>query len=266
MNLHVEHRIEIERELRAAVADKLIVPHYQPKIALKDNRVTGFEALARWHRHTFDWVAPDEFISIAEEIGILNEVTDQVLRQACLDANMWPAEMTLSFNVSASQLRDPTLRQRVLAILAETGFSSRRFELEITETALADNIAVVQRVVDELRQAGIRIALDDFGCGYATLRQLLYLRLDRVKIDRSFVAGLGKDEDSTVVVRAILGLANAFGLATTAEGIEHSDQLAWLKADGCSEGQGYLFGAAVPAYQIPSILERLRVEGADGKV
>jgi len=203
-----------------------------------------------------------QHIAIAEEIGILNELNDQVFRQACRDAGMWPAEMTLAFNISASQLHDPTLMPRVLAILAETGLSPHRLELESTENALADNIAVVQRVVNELRQTGIRIALDDFGCGYATLSQLLSLRLDRIKIDRSFVAGLGKDKDSTAIVRAILALAKTFGLATTAEGIEHAEQLASLRAESCSEGQGYLFGNAVPAHQIPSVLWKLRVQGA----
>jgi predicted signal transduction protein with EAL and GGDEF domain len=184
MDAHVECRIEIERELYAAVAGKRIVPYYQPTVALKDSRITGFEALARWHSDAFGWVGPDQFIAIAEEIGILNELSDQVLQQACRDAGTWPTEMTLAFNISASQLHDPTLISRVLAILAETGLGPHRLELEITETALADNLTVVQGVVDELRQAGIRIALDDFGCGYATLSQLLSLRLDRVKIEK----------------------------------------------------------------------------------
>jgi diguanylate cyclase (GGDEF)-like protein len=262
VDAHVTYRIEIERELRAAIADRLICPHYQPKVALKDNRVTGFEVLARWYNDRFGWVAPDVFIPIAEEIGLISELSDQILRQACIDAGMWDAEITLAFNISASQLRDHTLGPRVLAILAETGISPRRLELEITETALADNIAVVQTVLDEVRQAGIRIALDDFGCGYATLRQLLYLRLDRVKIDRGFVAGFEKDEDCTAIVRAILGLAIAFGLATTAEGIEHPDQRASLLANGCLEGQGHLFGEAVPAFQIPSVLEKFRIQDA----
>jgi EAL domain-containing protein (putative c-di-GMP-specific phosphodiesterase class I) len=252
--ISVTHRVEIGRELRAAVMNKLIVPHYQPVVALEGISVIGFEALARWHSKRFQAVAPDVFIAIAEEIGLLGELTEQLLRQACLDADTWPAELTLAFNISVSQLRDPTLVPRVLAILAETGLNPRRLELEITETALADNIAVVQKVVDELRQAGMRIALDDFGCGYATLNQLLYLRLDRIKIDRGFVAGLGKDKDSATIVRAILQLANGFGLATTAEGIEHADQLASLRLEGCSEGQGFLFGSAVPAHRIPQFL------------
>jgi EAL domain-containing protein (putative c-di-GMP-specific phosphodiesterase class I) len=128
--------------------------------------------------------------------------------------------------------------------------------LEITETALVDHIAVAQNIIKQLRQAGVRIALDDFGTGYATLSQLLSLHLDRIKIDRSFVDRLGKDSEGTTIVRAILGLANGFGLATTAEGIEDADQLASLKASGCNEGQGYLFGKAVPAGEITGILAK----------
>ncbi len=260
MNAHVEHRIAIERELRAAVAAKIIVPYYQPLIAFDDNRVIGFEALARWKSDKSGWVAPDLFITIAEEIGLISELGDQLLRHACLDARTWSAEMTLAFNISAVQLRDPTLGLRILAILAETGFSPRRLELEITETALVDNITIVQNVINQLRHVGVRIALDDFGTGYATLSQLLSFPLDRIKIDRSFVDRLGTDKGSTTIVRAILGLANGFGLATTAEGIEDADQLAALKESGCQEGQGFLFGQAVPANEIPTVLERLNTK------
>lgn len=260
MNAHVERRMAIERELRAAVAAKLIVPHYQPLVAFEGDRVIGYEALARWNSDKFGWVAPDVFITVAEEIGLISELGDQLLHQACLDAGTWPVEITLAFNISAIQLRDPALGLRILAILAETGFSPRRLELEITETALVDHIAVAQNIIIQLRQAGVRIALDDFGTGYATLSQLLSLQLDRIKIDRSFVDRLGKDKESTTIVRAILGLADGFGLATTAEGIEDADQLACLKANGCQEGQGYLFGKAVPANEIPSVLEKLKSE------
>ena len=254
MDAHVKRRITIERELRAAVAAKTIVPHYQPVVAFEGIRIIGFEALARWKSDTFGWVAPEVFITVAEEIGLISELGDQLLRQACRDALTWPAELTLAFNLSAIQLRDPTLGLRVLAILGETGFSPRRLELEITETVLVDNIAVAQEVIIQLREAGVRIALDDFGTGYATLSQLLSFQLDRIKIDRSFVDRLGKDTESDIIVRAVLGLAKGFGLATTAEGIESADQLASLKADGCLEGQGYLFGQAVPANEIHKVL------------
>jgi diguanylate cyclase (GGDEF)-like protein len=254
MDAHVKRRITIERELRAAVAAKTIVPHYQPVVAFEGTRIIGFEALARWKSDTFGWVAPEVFITVAEEIGLISELGDQLLHQACRDALTWPAELTLAFNLSAIQLRDHTLGLRVLAILGETGFSPRRLELEITETVLVDNIAVAQQVIIQLREAGVRIALDDFGTGYATLSQLLSFQLDRIKIDRSFVDRLGKDREGDTIVRAVLGLAKGFGLATTAEGIESADQLASLKADGCLEGQGYLFGKAVPANEIHKVL------------
>jgi len=255
MDAHVERRIAIETALRAAVAAKTIVPYYQPVVAFAGRRVVGFEALARWKSDKFGWVAPDLFITVAEEIGIIGELGDQLLRQACLDARAWPAELTLAFNISAVQLRDPTLGLRVLAILAETGFNPRRLELEITETAVVDNMKMALEITRQLRQAGVRIAVDDFGTGYATLSQLLSLKLDRIKIDRSFVDRLGKDKESTTIVRAVLGLASGFSLETTAEGIENDEQLASLRAEGCLEGQGYLFGKAVPANDVQSLLE-----------
>jgi diguanylate cyclase (GGDEF)-like protein len=255
MDAHVERRVAIENELRAAVAAKIIVPYYQPVVAFEGRRVIGFEALARWKSEKLGWVAPDVFITVAEEIGIINELGDQLLRQACLDARTWPPDLTLAFNISAIQLRVPTIGLRILAILAETGFNPRRLELEITETAIVDNIKVAQNVTSQLRQAGVRIALDDFGTGYATLSQLLALKLDRIKIDRSFVDRLGKDKESTTIVRAVLGLAHGFELETTAEGVENDKQLASLRAEGCLEGQGYLFSKAVPAYEVQSLLE-----------
>ncbi len=255
MDAHVERRVAIENELRAAVAANIIVPYYQPVVVFEGRRVVGFEALARWKSDRFGWVAPDVFITVAEEIGIIGELGDQLLRQACLDACKWPTELTLAFNISGVQLRAPTIGLRVLSILAETGFSPHRLELEITETALVDNINVAQAVTRELRQAGVRIALDDFGTGYATLSQLLSLKLDRIKIDRSFVDRLGKDKESTTIVRAVLGLAHGFELETTAEGIEDDEQLASLRADGCLEGQGFLFSKAVPANEVQGLLE-----------
>jgi diguanylate cyclase (GGDEF)-like protein len=255
MDTHVERRVAIENELRAAVAAKIIVPYYQPVVELKSKRVVGFEALARWKSDKFGWIAPDLFITVAEEIGVISDLGDQLLRQACLDARAWPPDLTLAFNISGIQLRDPTLGLRILAILAETGLSPRRLEIEITETALVDNIMVAQNVTSQLRQAGVRIALDDFGTGYATLSQLLSLKLDRIKIDRSFVDRLGKDKEGTTIVRAVLGLASGFEIETTAEGIENDEQLAALNADGCLEGQGYLFSKAVPANEVQGLLE-----------
>jgi EAL domain-containing protein (putative c-di-GMP-specific phosphodiesterase class I) len=178
----------------------------------------------------------------------------QLLRRACLDAKAWPSTFTLAFNISPVQLRDSTVGLRILSILAETGFSPRHLEIEITESALVENIAVAQAIIDELRAAGIRIALDDFGTGYSTLSQLLSFRLDKIKIDRSFVSRLNESSDAQAIVRPILGLAKGLGLTTTAEGVEDAAQVAYLKTNGCTEVQGYLFSKAVSAADIPTLL------------
>ena len=256
MDTHVERRIQIEREFRSALASNTIVPHYQPLVSLDGNRIIGFEALARWNSANLGYVPPDVFIPIAEETGLINVLGDQLFRRACLEAKAWPENFILAFNISPIQLRDATIGLRILSILGQTGFSPRRLEIEITESALVQNVAVVQSVIDDLRRAGVRIALDDFGTGYATLTQLLSFHLDKIKIDRSFVSRLDKSDESLVIVRAILGLAKGLGLTTTAEGVEDATQLACLKANGCAEGQGYLFSKAVPAAEIPALLRR----------
>ena len=257
--MDAEQRVTLERDFRSALATNRIVPHYQPVVALDGNHVIGFEALARWNSDNFGWVEPDKFIAIAEELGLINELYDRLLRQACLDARTWPADLSVAINVSATQLRDATLGSRILTTLAAVDFSPKRLELEITETALIEQIEIARNVIGQLRQAGIRIALDDFGTGYSTLSQLLAFRIDRLKIDRRFVSRLGKESSSEIIVRAILGLASEFGLATTAEGIEDLMQLAALKAHGCQAGQGHLFGKAMPAGAISSVLEKGKV-------
>jgi diguanylate cyclase (GGDEF)-like protein len=256
MDMHAERRIQLELDLRSAIASNGIVSHYQPLVSLDGNRIIGFEALARWQNGHSGFVSPEVFIPIAEETGLINSLGDQLFRRACLDAKAWPATFVLAFNISPVQLRDRTLGLRLLSILGQTGFNPRRLEIEITESALVENMEVAQTVIDQLRQAGVRIALDDFGTGYATLSQLLSFHLDKIKIDRSFVSRLDKSEDAQVIVRAIIGLAKGFGLTTTAEGIEGAGQLSYLMANGCAEGQGYLFSKAVPAADIAALLNR----------
>jgi EAL domain-containing protein (putative c-di-GMP-specific phosphodiesterase class I) len=258
MDAYFERRIQIERELRRAVASDsdCIVPYYQPLVSLQDNRVIGFEALARWQSKSLGFVPPDTFIPIAEETQLINPLGERLFRRACIDANAWPADLLLAFNISAVQLRDPVFGLRLLSILGETGLSPHRLELEITETALVENVELVRPLINELRQAGIRVALDDFGTGYATLSQLLSLQFDKIKIDRSFVSRLGGTEDGEVIIRAILGLAQGFGLTTTAEGVEEVRQMSFLRANGCTQAQGYLFSKAMPASDIPAYLSQ----------
>jgi diguanylate cyclase (GGDEF)-like protein len=254
MDADVVRRTRIERELRAGAADAITV-NYQPLVRLDDGSIFGFEALARWTDRVLGPIAPDVFIPVAEECGLINDLGDRLLRTACRDATTWPAHLILAFNISPIQLCEPTLGLRLLAILGETGLDPRRLEIEVTESALVENIEVAQRVIDQLRHAGVRVALDDFGTGYATMSQLLALRLDKIKIDRSFVGRLGQDKESIVIVRAIMSLAGAFGLTTTAEGIEDAEQLACLKANDCSEGQGFLFSKAIPADDVAKLLD-----------
>jgi predicted signal transduction protein with EAL and GGDEF domain len=264
MDAHVERRMAIERELRTAIAAGLIVPYYQPQVSLERGGLIGFEALARWNGDSEGSVPPSVFIAIAEESGLINELGDQLLRAACREATRWPPHLILASNISPVQLRDPSLGLRILSILGETGLAPHRLELEITENALVSDMKVAREVILGLREAGVRIAIDDFGTGYATMSQLLDVRFDKIKIDRSFVARLGQDSESNVIVRAILGLANGFGMTATAEGIEDKSQLAFLKQNGCSEGQGFLFSKAIPASEIPALLGESQRAAAAG--
>jgi diguanylate cyclase (GGDEF)-like protein len=254
MDALMEKRLHIERELRRALAAREIVPHYQPLISFDEYKLIGFEALARWDGRDLGSISPVDFIPIAEECGLISELEDQVLHHACRDAASWPDELKVAVNISATQLRDESFGRRMMSILAETGLNPRRLELELTETAIVENLERAKRVIEELRSAGIQVALDDFGTGHATIGQLRALNLDKIKIDRSFVERLLNDEDSLVIVKAILGLAGGFGLSAVAEGIETREQLACLKANGCLQGQGHLFGKAVPASEVGTVL------------
>jgi diguanylate cyclase (GGDEF)-like protein len=253
MEALAQNRTRMERELRHAVRNNTFVPHYQPLVALRSNRIIGFEALARWGGEG-EVLFPDQFIPLAEEIGVISQLGDQLLEKACLEAKTWPSEIFLAFNISGVQLRDPAVGSRILSILARTGFDPRRLELEITETVLVKSTDVAQKIINELRAEGVSIALDDFGTGYATLTQLTSLHFDKIKIDRSFVERLGNDPESLVIVKAIVGLAKGFGLTTVGEGIEREHQRVCLQENGCSEGQGYLFSKAVPAAAVASLL------------
>jgi diguanylate cyclase (GGDEF)-like protein len=258
MDKHMARRALVERELRDAIAADTVDVHYQPLVDIQSRSIIGFEALARWISPALGAVSPVEFITVAEECGLILELGARLLRKACREAARWPSEITLAVNLSPVQLRDSTLGLRILSILGDTGLDPRRLELEITESALVSDAEAAQSIIDTLRAAGVRIALDDFGTGYATMSQLLALRFDKIKIDRSFIDRIGQDPQSEVIIRATIGLAKGLGLTTTAEGIETAEQLAALRADGCIEGQGYLFGRAVPANEIPSLLVQSR--------
>jgi diguanylate cyclase (GGDEF)-like protein len=247
MDLELKARIEREADLRRGVAANEIEPHYQPLMALGDDRLIGFEILARWRHPRRGVVMPAEFIPLAEEIGVIEDLTYRILRHACRDARTWAGDLMLSLNVSALQLRDKLLPTRILAILVENDFAPRRLQVEITETALVSEMDTAREILGTLQGLGIRIALDDFGTGYSSLYHLRELHLDQVKIDRSFIESMRQNPESEKIVNAILGLTKSLGLPTTAEGIEDADTLSRVVEGGCTYGQGFYFAAAMPA-------------------
>jgi len=247
-------RVELENALLHAVRNDLIVPYYQPLVDLQSGKILGFEALARWRQASGKCVPPSEFIEIAEEAGLITELSEKVLRRACRDAMSWPADIRLAFNLSPTQLADKLLGLRLMTILAEVGLPPHRLELEITESALIHNSSAAEAVLSDLSEAGIKIALDDFGTGYSSFAHLLRFKFDKIKIDRSFVHQMNSDEKHLRIVQSILGLSRNLGIPATAEGIESDGQRHDLRNMGCECGQGYLFSEAIPAAEIQALL------------
>ena len=245
MDVHIRERDMLERELRAALEAGAIQPFYQPLVDLKSGAIRGFEALARW-TDRID-IAPERFIPIAEDSGLIGAMTDALLAQACADALTWPAGLELAFNVSPVLLRDATFGLRLLALLGRSGFPPSRLELEITESALVHDLGAAKAALDGLRAAGVSIALDDFGTGYSSLYHLRNFKVDRLKIDRSFVESMAHDKDSAAIVNALIGLGGGLGMEVTAEGVETPEQQQMLIAQGCAQAQGFLYSRAVPA-------------------
>ena len=245
-----QQRIELERDLRLALARQEFVLHYQPVVDTERDVVTSCEALLRWRSPTRGNVPPVDFIPFAEEVGLMPEIGDWVLRAACREAANWPDDMQVSVNLSPSQFCLPDLVERVVAILAETGLQPGRLELEVTETAMIDDIAIATSILEGLRTLGITIALDDFGTGYSSLSFLRILPFNRIKIDRSFVQDLGVRPGATAIVRAIAGLCSSLGAAVTAEGVETDRQIELLREVGCREVQGYLIARPCPPAEL----------------
>ena len=250
----LKQEARIEQALRRAIVERAIRPHFQPIVDLKTERVIGFESLARWHDAELGQVSPAVFIPIAEERGLIGELTELLLHEATLEALDWPSDIFLSFNLSTEQLADPLTSLKIMAVLAKTGFDPKRLEIEITETAVMSDPEMAAEIINTLRQSGIRIALDDFGTGHSSLGYLRRLTLDKVKIDRCFVMDVDQENESAHIVRAILEMCAGLKLKVVAEGIEEPAQLSSLKAFGCDAGQGYIFGKAMSASQTQSYL------------
>ena len=242
MGQALKARARREQELRTGIERGEIEPYYQPVVSLPSRELIGFEVLARWRHPELGLLGPAEFITLAEETGIIGDLCWSLMRKACTDAREWPAHLQLAINISPLQLQDRQLPERILQILVETGFAANRLEIEITETALVNDLEAARCALKSLQNLGVRIALDDFGTGYSSLYHLRELQFDKLKIDRSYVASIPLGAERAKLVDAIIALGSSLGLVTTAEGIETPASVDWLAAQGCTYGQGFLFG------------------------
>ena len=254
MDAQVKARRKLELDLRQAIADEALEVYYQPCVSLADNAITGCEALVRWRHPERGMISPAEFIPIAEETGLINQLGEWVLTTACAEASKWPDDIKLAVNVSPVQFRSDTLALKIVAALAESGLAASRLELEITEAVLIRDDDAALAILHQLRGIGVRIALDDFGTGYSSLSYLQRFPFDKIKIDRCFVTDIAEPNGSSGIVRAVVNIAAERHMTTTAEGVETREQQELLRALGCSEMQGYLFSRPKPAAEIRQML------------
>lgn len=254
-----------ELELRQAVALRQLELHYQPQVETPAGRLVGFEALIRWRHPTKGLLPPGMFLPLAEEIGVIVPIGDWVLRTACHEAMKWPDEITIAVNASPLQFDAGNFAVSVQQALRATGLPGRRLEIEITEGIFLRNDTAILETLHELRAMNVRIAMDDFGTGYASLSQLARFPFDKIKIDRSLAGFDGDDLKQRAIVRAITALGQSLGVCTLAEGVENKEQLARLEADGCASVQGYFFGRPVPADQLDEVISRLCPQEATHK-
>jgi diguanylate cyclase (GGDEF)-like protein/PAS domain S-box-containing protein len=264
MNVRAVERQSIEEDLRRALERKEFTLYYQPKIDLATSAITGAEALLRWTHPARGSVSPAQFIPIAEDSGLILPIGAWVLGEACRQAREWTQARlpfgTMAVNVSAIELRSEGFLEGLFSILGETGLDPRVLELELTESALVKNAEVAVSILQSLREKGIRVAVDDFGTGYSSLSYLTRLPLDALKIDQSFVRQIADCLNGTIIVNAIISLGRSLHLRVIAEGVETSEDLAFLRDQKCDEAQGYFFSRPVPAGQFAALLNRKQTD------
>jgi EAL domain-containing protein (putative c-di-GMP-specific phosphodiesterase class I) len=259
MDAQVRARRCLEMDLRQAIADGTgLEVYYQPCLGLESDEITGCEALVRWRHPERGMISPAEFIPIAEDSGLINQLGEWVLTTACAEAASWPDAVRLAVNVSPVQFKSGTLALKVIAALAASGLPASRLELEITEAVLIRDDDAALAILHQLRAIGVRIALDDFGTGYSSLSYLQRFPFDKIKIDRCFVTDLAEPDGSASIVQAVVNIAADRRMTTTAEGVETAEQQQRLRELGCSEMQGYLFSAPKPAAEIRQLLRTHR--------
>lgn len=254
MDARMKARRILEIDLRTALAAGEFELYYQPLVTTQTGKITGFEALLRWHQPRRGTVPPADFIPLAEDIGLIVPIGEWVLRQACREAAQWPNHVTVAVNLSAVQFKSGKLTAVVASALANAGLDPKRLELEITESVLLKNSEDNLATLHQLRALGVRIAMDDFGTGYSSLSYLRSFPFDKIKIDRSFVQDMADNNGDTAIVRAVTGIGSSLGISTTAEGVETAEQLERLKLEGCTEVQGYFLGHPAPAAGIRQLL------------
>ncbi|MBR0949322.1 putative bifunctional diguanylate cyclase/phosphodiesterase [Bradyrhizobium canariense] len=250
MDEEAQSRRALEQDLRNGIVAGEFELHYQPVVKTDGREISGFEALIRWRHPRRGLVAPNSFIPLAEEIGLIVPIGEWVIRQACATASRWPGHLHVAVNISAVQFRQPGLMEVIVGALAASGLDPRRLEIEITESVLLQDRNGTLTTLHQLRALGIKVAMDDFGTGYSSLTYLQCFPFDKIKIDRSFVSGVENDAGSLSIVRAVAALARGMGMTTTAEGVETEEQRDRIAAEGCTEMQGYLFSRPLPAAEI----------------
>jgi len=258
MRERAEQRRLLELDLRQAIEETAFELHYQPFVDLQQRKVVGFEALLRWRRGGLGYVAPTEFIALAEETGLISRIGEWALKRACMDAAHWPLDLRVAVNLSPAQFRQADLAEVVQGALNASGLDPARLELEITESLLLRDCESVRRTFQLLRDLGVKLSLDDFGAGYAGLGYFRSFRFDRVKIDRSFIAEMVQHPEARAIVQAAVGIGDSLGMATTAEGVENDDQLAGLMELGCAEAQGFLFSKPRPNAEVRDISQTIK--------
>jgi EAL domain-containing protein (putative c-di-GMP-specific phosphodiesterase class I) len=254
MDARMKARHSLEIDLRQAIIEGGFEVYYQPIVDLQSNQVSGCEALLRWHHPQRGMISPADFIPIAEDTGLINQLGEWVLMTGCAEAATWPDNIKIAINVSPVQFRSDTLALKVVAALAASGLSASRLELEITEAVLIRDDDAALAILHQLRALGVRIALDDFGTGYSSLSYLQRFPFDKIKIDRCFIKDIAEPSGAPCIVQAVVSIAETRHITTTAEGVETEQQREILRALGCTQMQGYLFSSAKPATEIRRLL------------
>lgn len=252
--------VEVEQGIRYALEHQQFLPFFEPQVDLATGEIHGFEVLARWNHPLSGLIMPEVFIPVAEEHGLMSRLSEQIIAQALQAAVRWSPELTISVNISPSQLADPWLAQRLVRLLSEAGFPPERLIIEITESSLLADLELAKAITVSLKNQGIRLALDDFGTGFSSLAHLRSLPFDMIKIDRSFTASVTTNAECAAIVRAVTDLAQAIKVPVIVEGIEDAATHATVLGYGCAFGQGWYFGKPTDAAQAEQLIERAPTE------